>query len=215
MLTEMVGDHVYVGDNTKLPFADGQFDAVVVADCFQYLESDDAFVAECHRVLKSSGRLIVMVPRKKSWSLIRSLKRWTGLSDDKAHLYHKTYTEAQLFDVLKDGFDVQEVRTISGFFTELTDIFLQLMSGSSYTDEELVYPESREKMQKIARIYAWLFPLYMVSSVVDRLLFFLHGYDFVVRAKRRMWVPRRTPHLRDGRSIAEAALQSKIGTATD
>ena len=36
----------------------------------------------------------------------------------------------------------------------------------------------------------------------------------VLRAKRRMmWVPRVTPRLRDGRSIAEAALRSKIGTA--
>ena len=49
---------------------------------------------------------------------------------------------------------------------------------------------------------------------LNAVFFFLPDHHMVLRAKRRMmWVPRVTPRLRDGRSIAEAALGSKIGTA--
>jgi formylglycine-generating enzyme len=45
------------------------------------------------------------------------------------------------------------------------------------------------------------------------LLLLLTGAAFCVLPRRRQWLPRKVPKLADGRSIAEAALGGKIGTA--
>lgn len=46
--------------------------------------------------------------------------------------------------------------------------------------------------------------------------FFLPRHHMILRGKRcMMWLPRVTPRLHDGRSIAESALRPKIGTAAE
>ena len=209
----MVGERAQLIGEASLPFEDKTFDAIVVSDYLEFLESDEAFVQECHRVLKASGRLIVTVPRKKSWSLLRGLQELVGLVDKKRNPLPEGYTESRLFDALKDGFDVQESRTYSRFFVELYELFCQLISGYPPPFAAATPEASVQHLQRALRFYAVLYPLFWVAWLLDFALFFMQGNNFIVRAKRRMWVPRRTPRLRDGRSIAEAALQSKIGTA--
>lgn len=48
-----------VGDATALPFADGEFDAVMSSQVFEYLDDVDAALAEISRVLKSGGRALI------------------------------------------------------------------------------------------------------------------------------------------------------------
>ena len=70
------------------------------------------------------------------------------------------------------------------------------------------------RLKRAAAVYAAFLPLFWLAEILDAVFFFLPDHHMVLRAKRRMmWVPRVTPRLRDGRSIAEAALGSKIGTA--
>ncbi len=209
----MVGEHVHLIGEARLPFEEGAFDAIVVSDYLEYLDTDEAFVQECHRVLKASGRLIVVVPRAKSWSLLDGLRELVGLVDKKRNPRPAGYSEARLFDALKDGFDVQESRTLGHFFTEFYDLVCQLISRYPPPLAEPPSEDSARLLQRALVIYRILYPLFWVAWVLDFALFFMQGHYLAVRAKRRMWVPRRTPRLRDGRSIAEAALQSKIGTA--
>ena len=68
-------------------------------------------------------------------------------------------------------------------------------------------------MNKMFRFYSMLYPFFWLAAQLDKLLFFTKGYCLIGRARRRQWRPRRTPVLADGRSIAEAALGGKIGTA--
>ena len=59
---------------------------------------------------------------------------------------------------------------------------------------------------------AW--PLMWLTSKIEKVVsFMMPGHNIVAKTKRRVWRERRTPILVDGRSIAEAALNTKIGTA--
>jgi hypothetical protein len=69
------------------------------------------------------------------------------------------------------------------------------------------------KMEKMFRVYSALYPLFWVAAQLDYALFFTRGYYLIARARWRPWRPRRVPVLADGRSIAEAALGGRIGTA--
>ena len=54
-------------DGERLPFADNTFDFVYAHGVVQYAASDEAVVAECHRVLRPGGRVIVQVYNRVSW----------------------------------------------------------------------------------------------------------------------------------------------------
>ncbi len=53
------------------------------------------------------------------------------------------------------------------------------------------------------------YPLLWLLSKLE----FLPGHKLALKSRRRLWRPRTTPKLVDGRSIAEAAINTKIGTA--
>jgi ubiquinone/menaquinone biosynthesis C-methylase UbiE len=47
-----------------LPFPPDTFDAVTMIEVLEHMKSDEAVAAECYRILRSGGRLIVFVPNK-------------------------------------------------------------------------------------------------------------------------------------------------------
>ncbi len=73
---------VLADGNLKLPFADGEFDAMVSIEGIEHLENPSFFVRECARVVKSGGLIILSTPNVDSYRSRRS-----------AHLhgYHKYF----------------------------------------------------------------------------------------------------------------------------
>jgi SAM-dependent methyltransferase len=61
------------GDATRLPFANGSFQHVIVSEVMEHLQDDVAALAEMHRVLAPGGTLAVTVPtwypEKINWML--------------------------------------------------------------------------------------------------------------------------------------------------
>ena len=51
------------GDATRLPFADGSFDRVIVSEVFEHIPDDTAAMAEVARILTPDGKAAVTVPR--------------------------------------------------------------------------------------------------------------------------------------------------------
>ena len=59
--------------NARLPFEDGELDAVVSIDGIEHIERPFDFIRECHRVTRDNGWLIVSTPNV---SALRSRWRW-------------------------------------------------------------------------------------------------------------------------------------------
>jgi ubiquinone/menaquinone biosynthesis C-methylase UbiE len=49
-------------DWSRLPFAEGAFDAIIASSVFEYLRDVDHVLAECRRILRPGGKLIFSVP---------------------------------------------------------------------------------------------------------------------------------------------------------
>ena len=196
---ELVGDRVTVLEGDRLPFDNKTFDAVVVVDLLERVEDVDAFIEECHRILKPSGHLVLSVGHHKSYTLIPQLRRLLGDSAEGRGFVRYGYTESHLFAILKHGFDVLQVRTYSRFFVECVDVFArravrrETLAGDSGTGSHFL-----------------LGLLYRLAFQLDMLLFFTRGHALIATSKRRAWLPRKTPVLVDGRSISEAVLSKAI-----
>lgn len=52
-----------LGDATRLPFADGSFDRIIVSEVLEHIPDDAAAMAEITRVLHPEGKAAVTVPR--------------------------------------------------------------------------------------------------------------------------------------------------------
>lgn len=59
--------------NERLPFEDGQFDAIVSIEGIEHIQRPFDFVKECHRILRPGGCLFISTPNISS---IRSRWRW-------------------------------------------------------------------------------------------------------------------------------------------
>jgi len=218
VLKERDGKRAIWITNYKLPFMDHTFDALVVHDFLERQDDPQPFIEECHRVLKASGRLVINVPHAKRWALTRSVQRLLGLARAERSAPARSYSPTQLFAVVKDGFDVEDERTYSRFFLELTESIVELVIdyavfGFRRRSEADRDREPGHVLEQAYRVRTWLYPCLVVAHALDHLLFFTSGYYLVSRAKRRIWRPRRAPVLSDGRSIADAAINTRIGTA--
>ena len=200
---EVVPDNVYVFEGQALPFKKKSFDAVVIANALERIANDEQFIEECHKILKPDGKLVVSVANVKPWTVIGTVRRLLGLTYEKHGLVRPGYSESDLFNLLKHGFDLQGVRTYSRFFVELVDSIV-LFIANRLKRGPAADEGQKLRLYAVARVFFWL------AFQMDLLLFLNRGSYLVALAKRRAWRPRRAPVLMDGRSIPEAVL-SKPG----
>lgn len=103
------------------PVPDGAFDVLVAADIIEHLVNTDGFIAECRRMLRTNGLLVVSTPNLAYWlnrcRLARGYVPWSypGVSStfrrsetvDRNHLRISTPSEWLGF-LAHNGFDVIE-----------------------------------------------------------------------------------------------------------
>jgi SAM-dependent methyltransferase len=63
---QATGARVLTADATRLPFADGEFDAVLIRDLLHHLPEPRRAVEEARRVLRSGGRLTLIEPNARA-----------------------------------------------------------------------------------------------------------------------------------------------------
>ncbi len=201
-------------DNCKLPYDDGSFDRVVIIDALKGIHNDYDFIRECHRVLKEDGWVIISESRRTTFSLVALFQRIFDVSPIAKGQRRNGYKVNELFNILKDGFDVpatiiysngllESAATIGEFVqTRLFQDYYWLVKKN--TEKDLLYRYRR--LHGLAGIF---YPLLVILSSLE----FLPGHQLLVKSRRRRWRPRLQPKLIDGRSIAEATINTKIGTA--
>jgi len=222
---KLVGaDQAMLIEGSNLPFDDNTMDTVVIIDYLEHVERDDIFIQECHRVLKQHGTLITNVPHYKKGSLIRALQLALGLTDELHGHVRPGYTEKSLYAIQKDGFDILEVKYYSKFFVQLVDTGIQFAAsfmGGKHVDDEnddpskgvMIDADDFSKYQKAFKFYSLVYPFLYIASKLDLFLFWSKGHMMIVKSKSRPWKHRQEVKLGDGRSIAEATIATKIGTA--
>ena len=207
-----VKGNIQVLQNETIDAPEQSFDAVVVVDALERMRDDRAFIKECHRVLKTDGRLIISVARRGVFGFLKTGWKRKGLA-------RSGYTSGEFFDVLKDGFDVPETISYSTCCVEAPGLLCEAaankLAGGAYNmppaDADTQHFYHYTKLYALGTL---VYPIMWFLSKLDGvLLFMLPGHNLVAKTKRRVWRERRTPQLIDGRSIAEAALNTKIGTA--
>lgn len=93
--------------NAKLPFKPGSFDAVTMIAFIEHLEKPEKILAECKRVLKRGGRIVITTPMQQAkpfWEMLVNL----GLTEEKTTEDHKCYfTPGEIEALLKkNGFKI-------------------------------------------------------------------------------------------------------------
>jgi SAM-dependent methyltransferase len=85
------------GDLATLGFDDGSFDAVITFQVIEHLQSPRGFVAECARVLRPGGLIVLSTPNRLTFSP-------TGIRNP----FHTVeFAPAELRVVLEEAFDVE------------------------------------------------------------------------------------------------------------
>lgn len=212
-------EQVFRIEGAELPFEDQTFDVIVVIDYLMHIREDALFLRECHRCLKPRGELVIHVSHVKSFSVVRGLRKLIGLTDEKRGRVRPGYRLRDLYEISKDGFDIVESHTYSGVFVELIDTMLQKFAGSAVdgidTNEKNTDQQVLRRFARSHQTHALAYPFLKLAAGLDVIFSFTRNHKLVIKARPRPWIQRKSVKLRDGRSIAEAAIQTKIGSAAE
>jgi SAM-dependent methyltransferase len=188
-IRELVGDDVHrVRDGEPLPFADGEFDRVVVVDMLEHVVDDARFVAELARITKPGGRLVVNTPHRRDTAL-RRLRHAIGQTDEKHGHLRPGYTPESLAALLAPRFDVLSHRTYSRFFSEAVDTAVnygveKLGKGPSAKGMVVTGADVRRHAGAF-RAYSLVYPVVWAVSRLDALIPWASGYMLIGAATRR------------------------------
>lgn len=184
----LVETDVHLVTEDKLPFSDGEFDVVVVADMIEHVEREAAFVAELARVLKAGGRLVVNTPHARETAL-RRLRLRLGQTDEKHGHVRPGYTRESLGALLGPGFEVLESRTYTKAFSEAVDTALQWslesLGKKGSKKGVVVTGGDLNRHAKLFAAYSAIFPLVWSFSRLDALLPRNDGYRLLLVAAKR------------------------------
>ena len=210
-----LSDSIAVLENDgKLPFENNTFDRLVIVDALKYITNDYEFLHECHRVLKNDGWVIISETRRAPTSLVALMQKLLGTAPVSSGAVRNGYKESELFDKLKDGFDVPATIAYSNCLLEAASAFGEamqrsLLGGPCWLVKTEPGPQELKRYSQIYSLGSAFYPLHWLLSLLE----FLPGHKLLIKSRRRLWRPRLSPKLVDGRSIAEAAINTKIGTA--
>jgi SAM-dependent methyltransferase len=186
-IRELVGEGVSRIEDDRLPFADGEFDTVVVVDMLEHVPDDRLFVSELARITRPSGTLIVNTPHLKH-TLLRSLRHAIGLTDEKHGHLRPGYDAAMLQSLFGSQFELVEQRTYSRFFSEAIDtainFLVERLGKRSSAKGMVVTSADLTKHNRLFLLYSLIYPFVWAVSRLDALIPWASGYMLIARGKR-------------------------------
>ena len=176
-----------IGPNGQIPFEDKQFDTIVVSSSSIFYEGFTLtdLIKECHRVLDTGGLFVLTLPRRKLCGLARRLGCVRG------HIEQEhAYTEKEIFELLKRGYDVLGVRYHSRFFVQFARELLEKEGSST----ELPMPDWAVRL------------IYGIAAFLDHLLIFCRRYNITVCARRKGWRGKQGGLINDHTAVVSNAM---------
>jgi len=186
-IRELVGSDVHRVDGARLPFADAEFDRVVVVDMLEHVVDEAAFVSELGRVTKPGGRLVVNTPHLKR-SALRRLRHALGQTDEKHGHLRPGYTPEGLRSLLAGRFELERHHTYSRFFSEAVDTAINLaverLGKKGSAKGMLITGADVSKHRKLFLAYSAIYPFVWAVSRLD-VLAPRPGYMLIASAVRK------------------------------
>jgi SAM-dependent methyltransferase len=206
-MAALLGDPVALASEDRLPFADAEFDRVVVIDVHEHVDDPRIVSRELARVLSPGGQLIITTPNGDETKLAVRIKNLVGMSKE-AYGHIRVGLTAGEIEALMQGIGVRPRKRLwfSGFFTEMLELSINLLyvkvlrkdagaaahaqheheheDGHGHAEIAPATAEQLRKVKKSYRIYSLIFPVYWLLSQLDRLLFFAEGHCVVVEGTR-------------------------------
>ena len=112
--------------SNKLPFKDNSFDLITMLAVLEHLESEDAIIRECSRLLRPGGGLLITVPTWHAKPVLEFLSFRLNLVNRHEILDHKRYYNRydliQLFNTYNEKLEIKTHRYFQFGFNNL--IFL-------------------------------------------------------------------------------------------
>lgn len=197
-IERLAGEPVAAVDELNWPFENQQMDVLILSERLAGSADPRGLMEEGHRVLKEDGTLVILTAHRS-----RPRKQAGG------------HTESELFELIRDGFDVLESRAfVRGLSFRLHKWIERRLAGIGTSWEDIC--EHDEKTDAAYRLLSRTYPLCWLASKLDRLMMLSPGRYLIVTARRRrVWRSRAAPRLRDGRSIADATINTRIGSAAE
>lgn len=188
-IRSLVGGQVAQLDGGRSPFADGEFDRVVLVDCVEHVQDDRGFLREMIRITKPGGEMILNVPlRKESW--LRRFRLAIGQTDEAHGHLRPGYTVPELAAALGPECPILTHRTYSKFFSQAVDTLMtwairlvkRKPSGGG-TKGMVVTGGDLERHGTLFVIYSVVYPFVWFVAQLDRLLWFRSGYMLVAKVR--------------------------------
>jgi ubiquinone/menaquinone biosynthesis C-methylase UbiE len=183
----LVESDVALVDGQRLPYADAEFDRVVVVDMLEHVVDDRVFLDELARITRSGGTLVVNTPNLKD-SLLRRVRHAIGLTDEKHGHLRPGYDAPGLEGLFGARFARLESRTYSRFFSEAVDTAINFaverLGKKSSAKGMVVTGADVQKHGKLFLAYSAIYPFVWIFSCLDRLIPWTSGYMLIARATR-------------------------------
>lgn len=182
-----------LGVNGEFPYPNQSFDYIIVAlDILPAMPSPEAFLKECHRVLKLNGRLVIGIQNRRPMSIITHCRRKLANKISGFTPIDSAMTQKEMFHLFAPGYNVISVENYSKFFTELARI-------REYEAAITLDPKKKKKL-----------PNYWWANQLDFFILGGKGFVSIITAERKQWRERISPVLADGRSMQEAVLSQRL-----
>ncbi len=135
------GLNVFTGYLEDARFADATFDAATLIEVLEHLRDPRALLAECRRILKPGGVLLITTPNAASWTAGVMGSRWDGFS-----LYamggHVSFFSPRSLRIIsgRSGFEVARIETRNVRFFEKRQCTPAVYVAAKIASELLNWP---------------------------------------------------------------------------
>jgi len=110
--TNFYGIEVKLCSAERLPFDSNKYDSVFMLGVIEHLQMPDLAVHECHRVLRTGGKLIISIPNGPVWRIMQLVKSWLP-----EHLKkHARFGQKQLYPLMDGWTLLSRQPVIPGLF---------------------------------------------------------------------------------------------------